>query len=76
LDALVFAGGVGENAPVVRERICEDLGFLGIELDGEKNAANAGLISKTSSRVAVRIVRTDEEGRIAKAVRNVLSDGK
>ena len=76
LDTLVFAGGVGENAPQIRERICEDLGFLGIGLDGEKNAVNADLISKPSGKVEVRIVRTDEEGRIAKAVRNILSDGK
>ena len=34
LDTLVFAGGIGENAPIVRARICEGLGFLGVELDG------------------------------------------
>ena len=41
LDTLVFAGGIGENAPPIRERICDGLGFLGIELDPERNAANA-----------------------------------
>jgi acetate kinase len=61
---------------VVRERICENLGFLGIELAADENAANADLISKPSGRVAVRIVRTDEEEQIAKAVRDVLSGGK
>jgi acetate kinase len=76
LDALVFAGGVGENAPAVRERICGDLGFLGIELDRGLNDANEGVISRASGRVAVRIVRTDEEGRIAATVRRVLSDKK
>ena len=45
LDTLVFAGGVGENAPAVRERICDGLGFLGIELDQKRNAKNAPLIS-------------------------------
>lgn len=76
LDALVFAGGVGENAPAIRERICKDLGFLGIELDQNRNDANEDLISKPSRKVAVRIVRTDEEGRIAATVRRVLSDKK
>ena len=46
LDTLVFAGGIGENAPPVRARICDGLGFLGIELDEQRNAANAGVISR------------------------------
>ena len=41
LDTLVFAGGIGENAPVIRARICDGSGFLGIELDETRNAANA-----------------------------------
>ena len=45
LDTLVFAGGIGENAPAVRARICDGLGFLGIELDEKRNAANEGVIS-------------------------------
>jgi hypothetical protein len=45
LDTLVFAGGIGENAPTVRARICDGLGFLGIELDEKRNAANDGVIS-------------------------------
>src|SRR5512143_393097 len=61
LDTLVFAGGIGENAPPVRARICEGLGFMGIEVDEKQNAANAGLISATTSRVAVRVMHTDEE---------------
>jgi acetate kinase len=51
LDTLVFAGGIGENAPPVRERICEGLGFLGIELDAERNAKNAPLVSSDTVRV-------------------------
>ncbi len=73
LDTLVFAGGIGENAPIVRERICNGLGFLGIELDQERNSHNAPLISPGTSRVAVRIIRTDEELMIAKSVARVLS---
>jgi len=72
LDTLVFAGGIGENAPVVRTRICEGLGFLGIELEESRNAANAGVISTAASRVAVRVVHTDEERMIAETVCLVL----
>ena len=61
LDTLVFAGGIGENAPAVRARICDGLGFLGIELEEKRNAANEGVISAAASRVAVRVIRTDEE---------------
>ena len=68
LDTLVFAGGIGENAAVVRARICEGLGFLGVDLKDEENAANAALISSSASRVSVRVIRTDEEWIIAKTV--------
>jgi acetate kinase len=70
LDTLVFAGGIGENAPVVRARICEGLGFLGVRLDGRRNAANSGLVSRGS--VDVRVIRTDEELMIARSVGRVL----
>jgi len=70
LDTLVFAGGIGENAPPVRDRICRGLGFLGIRLDARRNAANSPLISRGG--VAVRIIRTDEELMIARAVLRVL----
>ena len=72
LDTLVFAGGIGENAPTVRARICDGLGFLGIELEEKRNAANAGVISSTASQVTVRVIRTDEEWMIAKTVCRVL----
>ena len=75
LDTLVFAGGIGENAPAVRARICEGLEFLGIELDEGKNAANDGLISTGPGEVSVRVIRTDEESMIALAARRVLSRG-
>jgi acetate kinase len=55
LDTLVFAGGIGENAPRVRARICNGLGFLGIEVDDKHNMANTGVISAADSRVAVGI---------------------
>jgi acetate kinase len=75
LDTLVFAGGIGENAPTVRARICEGLGFLGIGLEETRNAANEGVISAPSSRVAVRVIRTDEECMIARTVCRVLGLG-
>jgi acetate kinase len=55
LDTLVFAGSIGENAPPVRERICDGLGFLGFELDRERNAQNAPLVSSDTVRVKVRV---------------------
>ena len=75
LDTLVFAGGIGENAPTVRARICDGLGFLGIELEEKRNAASDGVISAAASRVAVRVIRTDEELMIAKTVCRVLNLG-
>jgi acetate kinase len=72
LDTLVFAGGIGENAPTVRTRICDGLGFLGIELDQKRNVANAGVISSVASRIPVRVIRTDEEWVIASMVCRVL----
>jgi acetate kinase len=72
LDTLVFAGGIGEHAPLVRARICEGLGFLGIELEEKRNAANAGVISADAGRVAVRVIHTDEEWMIAHTVCRVL----
>jgi acetate kinase len=68
LDTLVFAGGIGENAPPVRARICEGLGFLGIELNDARNTKSAGVISTDTSRVTVRVIRTDEELMIARSV--------
>jgi len=72
LDTLVFAGGIGENAPAVRSRICHGLEFLGIELEEKKNAANEGVISAAAGRVAVRVIPANEEQVIAKTVCEVL----
>ena len=75
LDALVFTGGIGENAPTVRTRICEGLGFLGIDLDERRNAASEATISSAKGRVKVRVVHTDEEIVIARAVADILKLG-
>ena len=73
LDTLVFSGGIGENAPTVRARICESLGFLGIALDAARNEAGHTLIAAEGSRVAVCVLRTDEEMEIADAVCRTLN---
>jgi acetate kinase len=75
LDTLVFAGGIGENAPTVRARICDGVGFLGIEIDEKRNMANESVISSAASRVALRVIRTDEELMIARTVCRVLGLG-
>jgi acetate kinase len=75
LDTLVFAGGIGENAPVVRARICDGLGFLGVELNEARNAESAGMISTEAGRVTVRVIRTDEDLMIARSVRAILDAG-
>jgi acetate kinase len=75
LDRLVFAGGIGENAPTVRARICDGLGFLGIELEEKRNTTNEGVISAAASRATVRVIRTDEELMIARSVCRILGPG-
>jgi acetate kinase len=76
VDSLVFAGGIGENAPGIRARICDGLGFLGIQLDRARNARNAPLVSTRAGRVAVRVIPTDEELMIARSVIRVLGLGQ
>jgi acetate kinase len=70
LDVLVFAGGIGEHAPIIRKRICEDMDFLGIKLDEARNEGNAALISSATGAVRVRVIKTNEDLMI---VRHVLS---
>lgn len=72
LDTLVFAGGIGENAAVIRARICAGLEFLGIEIEAQQNAANQYMISTSTGKVAVRVIHTDEESMIAKSVLRLL----
>jgi acetate kinase len=72
LDALVFTGGIGENAAPVRERVCEGLEFLGIRIDPERNAAHAPVISSDDASVTVRIVPTDEDLMVAQYTRRLI----
>jgi acetate kinase len=76
-DAVVFTGGIGENASLVRERICDGLQWLGVDLDAGKNAATIdgveGRVDREGARVQVWVVPTDEELLIARdTVRVVL----
>jgi acetate kinase len=73
IDTLVFSGGIGENSPEVRERICDGLQFLGIELDKQKNLNNKPIISADISTVSVRVIPTNEELMIAKSVCHILN---
>ena len=73
LDTLVFSGGIGEHAPVVRSRICRELSFLGVELLEEQNAINAPLISRPATRVHVRVIPTNEALMMAREAHAVLT---
>jgi acetate kinase len=74
LDALAFAGGIGENSPRVRAAVCDGLEFLGVELDPERNREPpaGGVISPDGAAAAVVVVRTDEELVVARETVRVL----
>jgi acetate kinase len=74
LDTIVFTGGVGEHAAPIREKICSGLEGLGVHLDAKRNAAHEDVISTDSSRVVVRVIRTDEDLVIARHVLALLSE--
>ncbi|WP_167647657.1 acetate/propionate family kinase [Mameliella alba] len=67
LDAVVFTGGIGENAAPVRAQVCRGLRWIGIELDEARNVANETVISSDMSRVRVLVIPTNEELVIARA---------
>lgn len=71
LDRLVFTGGIGANAPQIRARICDGMGYLGLELDARANVHGQGRVSTPKSRVQIEARQTDEEAIIADHVRNV-----
>jgi acetate kinase len=75
LDTLVFTAGIGEHSAVVRERICDGLGYLGLEVDPGRNAEHAPIISGASSRVVVRVIPTDEDLMIARHTHRVILEG-
>ncbi len=72
LDAIVFTAGIGENAPVIRSRVCRDAAWLGVDIDEAANTAGRGCISTGSSRVALWVIPTNEELMIARHTRRLL----
>jgi len=73
LDAIVFTAGIGEHAPPIRERVCRNAGWLGIELDRDANAGGGPRISTASSRTAAWVIPTNEELVIARHTRALLA---
>lgn len=73
LDALVFTAGIGENSPVIRQRICKASSWLGIELDDDANGRKEACISKPHSKVSAWVIPTDEELMIAKHMSGLLN---
>ncbi|HEV8191276.1 MAG TPA: acetate/propionate family kinase [Ktedonobacterales bacterium] len=71
VDMLVFTGGIGENAAEIRHRICHGLEFIGISIDEAHNGAHAPIISSESSRVTVRVIKTNEDAMIAQHTYNL-----
>jgi acetate kinase len=71
IDAVVFCGGIGENSATIRARVCERLGWMGIEIDHAANARNAETISSETARTRVMVIPTNEELVIARAARRV-----
>jgi acetate kinase len=76
IDAFVFTAGIGEHSPTMRARIAEKLNWLGVELDPVANYANQLKFSRSTSRVAVYVVPTDEELMIAKHTLALLSSNR
>jgi len=76
LDALIFTAGIGQNAVSIRERVCRDAAWLGVEVDLAANAdpGESGCITTPQSRVGAWVLRTDEELMIARHTRRVLSE--
>ena len=75
-DALVFTGGIGEHSATVRGRICEGLEFLGIQLEPDRNAAHAPVISSEDTAVSVRVIPTDEDLMVARHTRKLIQQGQ
>jgi len=76
LDTLVFTAGIGEHSAAIRARICDGLGYLGLEVDAARNLLHAPIISRDASRVVVRVIPTDEDLMIARhTYRLLLEEG-
>ncbi|MEM8785287.1 MAG: acetate/propionate family kinase [Pseudomonadota bacterium] len=74
VDAIAFAGGIGENSSLIRERVCADFGWLGVTLDTAANQSGAAVISRSGAPVTVHVVKTNEEAVIARHCRALLAN--
>ena len=72
LDSLIFSGGIGENAPLVRKMVCEQLAYMGISLDTEANQRHADLISSSESAIGVHVIASHESQTIVQEVRKLI----
>ena len=72
LDAIVFTAGIGENSAAIRERVCRDAAWLGVEFDAAANAKGGPRISASGSRVSAWVIPTNEELMIARHARALL----
>jgi acetate kinase len=72
VDAIVFTGGIGENSAVIRERVCRDAAWLGVELDPAANTAGGPRITGSASTVSAWSIPTNEELMIAKHTRQLI----
>jgi acetate kinase len=75
LDTLVFTGGIGERSAVIRREICDDLAFLGVELDSLRNAHGSGVISTDRAHVVVRVMAAQENLMVARHTFDLLAGG-
>jgi acetate kinase len=73
LETLIFTGGIGEHASLIRAQICDDLSYLGVSIDQTKNATHDPIISKSGNRVTVRVMKTNEELLIARHTDRILN---
>lgn len=76
LDALIFTGGIGENAAEIRRQVCARLAWTGATLDDQANRKNAERMSATGSSVAILVIPTDEERMIATHCMELLNDAR
>ena len=76
VEAIIFTGGIGENSPEIRRRVCAGLTWAGVELDDNRNAAGDEPISSPAARIAVYAIRTDEEGVIGRETAQLLAAGR
>ena len=76
LDTLIFTGGIGENSPAIRKRICDDMTFLNIYLDPIKNESNRPIISSDGVPTTIRVMKTNEELMIARHTNNVVNKNR